>query len=415
VPSADAEAAIRRTYDALTAKDHNAYIDSIDPQVRNQPSLGPLLTLGTQLLTGATVDFENIAFRDMQYQTTSGDPSWAVVHVTGFIRNLQFEVEDPVDALEVAHQVQGKWYTSTIAAYGQSPEGRADAAVLDRRDAARRQLVRVTKIEPPQSDTKEIWWPTTIYNGDLYPHQAHVAIVGLRQHAQPELPAFNDDIAHPNFDENFTVAPRTATVVKPAIQLSAWDSNGRGNWDPASKESATSYLAAVDGYSTLDPSVVWSQVSISSDQGIPSLTPAPSGNLYNASVSCDNVSLNYSGDVFIAVKVDLKGTITHTIRGDKSTEQFSYTYGSTPSGLASTVQLGAILAPQQGVLVFGYNFLGRSLVPPMSVSTMGHFGGGDTLDITKAIVTLGLNVPKENSANLSQEFPIAGCSIAAPQ
>jgi hypothetical protein len=78
--------------------------------------------------------------------------------------------------VEVAHNVQGRWYTSTATLFGASPDGKAYLARLDQQAANGRKLVKIISSDAAQEDANEMWWPVTAKNGDSSPHKVAVQV-----------------------------------------------------------------------------------------------------------------------------------------------------------------------------------------------------------------------------------------------
>lgn len=156
--------AVRKAYDALQSGDMNAYLDALDPALRQGPEPFRLTSIAVQALTGFNIDLSKVSFRDMSYQVTSIQGDWANVHVTGHVRSLSLGSEQPIDTMETAHRINGQWYLSSAMI--------ADAdAPLD--PALKLSLASVKKV----SSTKEGW---AAYKANFYLENHSDRLVPLR-------------------------------------------------------------------------------------------------------------------------------------------------------------------------------------------------------------------------------------------
>lgn len=135
VDARGAQDAVCRAHELLAKNEMNSYIDMIDPEARSEPSGIQVLNLFVQGITGLKVDLTNISFRDLSCTTLQSNGEWALVRVAGFVRNLQLATETPIDGIEAAHNIDGKWFISSKSAFERAAS-EADAQTKAAAEAA---------------------------------------------------------------------------------------------------------------------------------------------------------------------------------------------------------------------------------------------------------------------------------------
>jgi hypothetical protein len=234
-----AEAAVRRTYEALAGGRRAVYFATLDPDVRAERLAGAALTFATQgLLRGGAPDRPRYELRDVRYAATvdpadpddeDGGAGWARVRVTGVVANPALGVEQTVDAVEVVRRVDGVWFTSLPLAYTQSEAGQvfAQSAEGERLAAAReaaasrgRRLLSIESVEAARPEGRQTAWAVTLRNPDASPHTLTLQLRGLNGADGRELldaqagltPAVERALVH-----RFHLAPLSRATVRPAV------------------------------------------------------------------------------------------------------------------------------------------------------------------------------------------------------
>lgn len=396
-----AEAAVRKTYDALARKDRNAYLDSLEPAARNVTgaTVSAALNIAAEMLLGASVDFQDISFRDMKYTTKQSFGSWVVVEVTGYVRNVQLATESPIDAVEVARRLGETWYTSTPALFASSPEGKSYAAELERRAMVGRKLVKVVKSEPMQSDDKDVWWPVTIENGDTTPHKVKVSLLN----AETGAPMIAQNGSAMSMSGNIVeVRPLGTAVVKPGTFktfLPQWPTEVRA------------VVASVDGKLPLMPEEIWPMITV--DRAVPARTRRYESEGFGATwfqnqVTCD-LRINYTGLHVLGASFEFNGTRSRTERGDVKSQRFIWRFSGLllPGGGRGSWRIGPLSTneiPDKGAIApfTTYKFNESQPLPR-----------GETVEFTSLRLTIGGQ--DGNSFTSTREFPIEGFKATVPE
>jgi hypothetical protein len=117
------DGAVERAYQAFERGDVNAFLDGIDPAVRDRP--GPLEFGNLVILdaTGLNREVSKTSFTDMRYSVLATDGKWAKVAVQGVVRSAALGEERSIAGVEIARHVQGRWVLSTALAARAAEEG----------------------------------------------------------------------------------------------------------------------------------------------------------------------------------------------------------------------------------------------------------------------------------------------------
>lgn len=113
---------VEQYYEAFSADDMNALMDTVAPDDRNKTGIG-LLGLIDSLsfsLGGIGIDAGSLAsfsLSNMSYNLVSDDGDYALVRAEGNFRNTAMGVEAPMcDLLDVRREDDGNWYIDIDAA-----------------------------------------------------------------------------------------------------------------------------------------------------------------------------------------------------------------------------------------------------------------------------------------------------------
>jgi hypothetical protein len=124
-------------YQAYEHGDVAAFLNSIDPAVRDQP---PPLEFGNLVIldaTGLSSDLSKTTFREMRYAVLSSAGDWAEVGVQGIARSVALDKDAPIAGVEIARQVQGRWLLSTTRARATAQADRALEPARDHPDRSK--------------------------------------------------------------------------------------------------------------------------------------------------------------------------------------------------------------------------------------------------------------------------------------
>jgi len=127
---------VERAYQAFEHGDVAAFLDTIDPAVRDRP--GPL-EFGNLVIrdaTGLSSDLSQISFSAMRYAVLATAGEWADVDVQGIAQSAALGKETPIAGVEIAYQVQGRWRLSTAQARATAPADRVLESARDQPDAS---------------------------------------------------------------------------------------------------------------------------------------------------------------------------------------------------------------------------------------------------------------------------------------
>jgi hypothetical protein len=233
-----AEAALRRTFEALAAGRRPAYLATLDPDVRDERLAATALTFATQGLLGAGgAGLPRLTLRDLRYAATVDDTgdlgdgvTWARVRVTGVVGNPVLGVEQAIDAVEVARRAEGVWFTTVLGAYraseagqafSESAEGERLAAAREEAAARGRRFVSVQGAGGPRSEGRRTSWPVTLSNPDALPHTVTLQLRGLKDadgHDLLDAPDRLAPVVERGLEQRFHLAPLSRVDVRPAIE-----------------------------------------------------------------------------------------------------------------------------------------------------------------------------------------------------
>lgn len=139
-PSADPngpDGGVEQAYRAFDRSDGAAFLEALDPTVRDQPGplkFGNLLILD---ITGLSRDLSKTTLHEMHYTVRSTDGEWAEVGVQGVARSEALGKETPIAGVEIARQVQGRWVLSTAQARATGQADRVLQTTQEQPDAGR--------------------------------------------------------------------------------------------------------------------------------------------------------------------------------------------------------------------------------------------------------------------------------------
>jgi hypothetical protein len=107
------DGAVERAYQAFERGDVDAFLDGIDPAVRDSP--GPLEFGNLVILdaTGLDREVSRSTFSDMRYTILETDGEWAKVAVQGLVRSAASREERTLAGVEIARNLQSRWVLST--------------------------------------------------------------------------------------------------------------------------------------------------------------------------------------------------------------------------------------------------------------------------------------------------------------
>jgi hypothetical protein len=114
---------VQRAYQTFERGDGEAFLEAIDPAVRDMP--GPM-EFGNLVILDATRlgrEVSRSTFSEMCYSVLSTDGEWAKVAVQGMVRSAASGEERSIAGEETARHVQGRWVLSTALAARASEEG----------------------------------------------------------------------------------------------------------------------------------------------------------------------------------------------------------------------------------------------------------------------------------------------------
>ena len=113
------ESAVQRLYQALEAQDMNEYLDALDPALRGEPDLLPLLSalnvsggFGGFSLGVDLGSLTKLSFREMRYQQLDVSSDRAHVQADGKMRVLLLAMEVSFCDVHLVRKVGGQWYVS---------------------------------------------------------------------------------------------------------------------------------------------------------------------------------------------------------------------------------------------------------------------------------------------------------------
>lgn len=110
------EGVVRKLLDSMERQDANAYLDALDPALRDKPNYFFAQAFSTGLLSalglGGTVDVSSIAFKNLRFDTQNDTGQTANVFVSGKIRNLSVASEEDFSESIITRSINGIWYVS---------------------------------------------------------------------------------------------------------------------------------------------------------------------------------------------------------------------------------------------------------------------------------------------------------------
>lgn len=113
------EGVVRKILDAIEKQDANQYLDALDPTLRNQPNyfFASTLVRGVQSYLGleGAGNLNQVAFRDLRFQTSNNDGTTANVSASGKIRNLAIATESDFSGGFFTKNIGGTWYVSDLS------------------------------------------------------------------------------------------------------------------------------------------------------------------------------------------------------------------------------------------------------------------------------------------------------------